>query len=168
MFAAQFALAVLILIYIRPRHGVEPAGIRVNDTVRITIFDTVRYALPVAKDSILLRYVTKVVPAKPLQWEPPEIGDSTAACFAFAAPDSVEVLLPITQSHYFAPEYEAWISGHRPRLDSIRVFPRHEVTTITASAKSKRWAVGLQAGYGITLRGLQPYLGVGIAVRLWP
>ena len=78
--------------------------------------------------------------------------------------DSVLVEVPIAQRHYSDTTYEAWVSGYEARLDSIRVFQR-EVTQWKES-KPSRWSFGVQAGYGITPKGFQPYLGIGATVRL--
>lgn len=59
------------------------------------------------------------------------------------------------QSYYEDSLYRAWVSGYRPRLDSLQVFPRTVTNTVTndiyhtIKVKDKRrWGLGLQAGYG--------------------
>lgn len=58
------------------------------------------------------------------------------------------------QAVYEDSLYRAWVSGYRPRLDSIEVYPRTVTHTITNDIyhsiipKRKRWGLGLQAGYG--------------------
>ena len=39
----------------------------------------------------------------------------------FTMHDSVLVEVPIESKHYNAPEYDAWVSGYMPSLDSINV-----------------------------------------------
>lgn len=82
--------------------------------------------------------------------------------------DTVLVHLPIEQRQYSDPRYTAWVSGYRPQLDSIQIYQQtqyitKEVKTVT---KPKRWGIGLQAGYGVTLHNNQvfpaPYIGVGL------
>lgn len=78
--------------------------------------------------------------------------------------DSVRVVVPITQRTYKDSTYTAWVSGYRPRLDSIEVY-RNEVRTVVtrqAPAKTARWGVGVSAGVAVTPRGAQPYVGVGV------
>ena len=81
--------------------------------------------------------------------------------------DTVFVHLPIEQRQYSDPRYTAWVSGYRPQLDSIRIYQQREFITkeIKTVTKSKRWGIGLQAGYGVSLHNGQvfpaPYIGVG-------
>ncbi len=91
------------------------------------------------------------------------------------APDSVDVELPIIQRHYAAEDstWEAWVSGPvDPCLDSLKVYSVRETVTIREPpprpiTKPKRWSIGVQAGYGFTPKGFQPYIGVGISCKLW-
>ncbi|MFR1988145.1 MAG: DUF6808 domain-containing protein, partial [Prevotellamassilia sp.] len=74
-----------------------------------------------------------------------------------------------TQQVYRDTTYTAWVSGYRPQLDSIEVYPRTLIVRQTAppAAKPRRWSVGVQGGYGLTPKGLQPYVGVGLSVKLF-
>ena len=82
--------------------------------------------------------------------------------------DTVLVHLPIEHRQYSDPRYTAWVSGYRPQLDSIQICQRAEYITkgIAPIQKPKRWGIGLQAGYGVTLLNNQvfpaPYIGVGL------
>lgn len=85
--------------------------------------------------------------------------------------DSVGVL-PVQQKHYRGDDYEAWISGYRPRLDSIYVFPetRYITNEIQVKRRPTRWGIGIQAGYGVTLPNgrpqMAPYIGIGISYNI--
>lgn len=85
--------------------------------------------------------------------------------------DSVSVL-PVQQKHYRGDDYEAWISGYRPRLDSIYVFPetRYITNEIQVKRKPTRWGIGIQAGYGVALPDgrpqMAPYIGIGISYNI--
>lgn len=74
------------------------------------------------------------------------------------------------QTYYEDSLYRAWVSGYRPRLDSLMVFPRTVYQTVTNDIyhtivlKKKRWGLGLQAGYGYP-SGI--YAGVGISYNLF-
>lgn len=135
----------------------------VRDTVRAVYVDTVRIVQPVARDSVVLRYVKVKVPRA-------DSGNDTLggryknSGGTYKNSDSAEVELPITQKTYSDSTYTAWVSGFRPSLDSIHVHPRREVVTVTNTVrgKPKRWGVGVHAGYGLTPHGLQPYIGVGV------
>ena len=80
--------------------------------------------------------------------------------------DSVSVELPIMQSVYEGKDYKAYVSGVRARLDSIYVFPLHEVVTIKEKQPPKRWHIGVTTGYGIGTKGLQPYVGIGLTYSI--
>lgn len=87
--------------------------------------------------------------------------------------DTVLVHLPIEQRQYGDPRYTAWVSGYRPHLDSIHIYQRTEYITkeIKMVTKPKRWGIGLQAGYGVSLHKGQvfpaPYIGVGLSYSIF-
>ena len=74
------------------------------------------------------------------------------------------------QAYYEDSLYRAWVSGYRPRLDSLQIFPKTVYRTVTndiyhtITPKKKRWGLGLQAGYGYP-SGI--YAGVGISYNLF-
>ena len=83
--------------------------------------------------------------------------------------DTSYVVLDREQKHYRNEDYEAWVSGYRPALDSIYVFPetRYVTETVQVTRKPTRWGIGIQGGYGVALPDgrpqLAPYVGVGIS-----
>ena len=79
--------------------------------------------------------------------------------------DSVEVELPIEQKEYGDSTYRAWVSGFDARLDSIYIYQPIRYITITTTKEPSRWSWGIQAGMGITPKGVQPYLGLGVQWR---
>lgn len=81
------------------------------------------------------------------------------------AEDSTSVVVPIMQKTYGDSTYTAWVSGYDARLDSIRINIRSPVITKTVVKNEKprfRFTWGIQTGYGITPKGMQPYVGIGI------
>lgn len=74
------------------------------------------------------------------------------------------------QAYYEDSLYRAWVSGYRPRLDSLQVFPKTVYQTVTndiyhtITPKKKRWGLGLQVGYGYP-GGF--YVGGGISYDLF-
>lgn len=74
------------------------------------------------------------------------------------------------QAVYEDSLYRAWVSGYRPRLDSLMVFPKTVYQTVTNDIyhtivpRKKRWGLGLQAGYGYP-GGF--YVGAGISYDLF-
>ena len=119
---------------------------------RDTIVDTIRVIKPIAKDSVITRY--KVVNVERVK-DTTIVNEVSEVVF-----DTVQVRLPIESKHYTAESYDAWVSGYEPCLDSIKVYNQ------VIKTKQSRWSIGLQGGVGITPRGVQPYLGVGISFRL--
>lgn len=143
-------------------------GTTVPDTVRVVVYDTLTYYKPVPKDSVVIRYITEKLPIS----EPQE---TNLLNFANEIPvgsktDSVEVQIPITQKIYEDSIYTAYVSGYNPSLDSLIFRIPQETMTITKYTKPKRWSIGIQAGYGMTLKGMPqftPYIGVGISCNLF-
>lgn len=139
---------------------------------RDTVRDTVVIIAPPAKDSSVVRksivrfpVSNKDSPNVTLSYldslkDNPEI-------IADYHKDSVDVEIPITQKIYEGNDYRAYISGYDPKLDSLLIFRQSEYVKIRSPTKPPRFSVGLQAGYGITPKGFQPYVGVGITVNLW-
>ena len=121
-------------------------------TLRDTIVDTIKVVKPIAVDSVVTRY--KWVNVERVK-DTTIVNEVSEVVF-----DTIRIRLPIESKHYTAESYDAWVSGYEPSLDSIKVYQR-EVKT-----KQSRWSIGLQGGLGITPKGLQPYVGVGVAYRL--
>lgn len=131
-------------------------------TVRtVTVYDTIPYYYPVVRDSVVIRYETyRVAMAgdKSPGLEQKEVSSEEADIR-----DSAIVELPVIQRHYADSIYEAWISGPvDPRLDSLRVFAPTTVITRSEWKPPKRWHLGVTAGFAVTPKGVQPYLGAGI------
>ena len=158
------------------RGCVDGNAIKAADTV--TVVDTIPYYRPVPRDSIVVRYVTEKLPirtenvvsgAEPVRDDAENV-DSNAKNDNIAhgnIPDSVEVIVPITQKVYADSLYRAYVSGYRPRLDSIFVYPRTRYVTVTRQAKPQRWGIGVQAGYGVGRGGTGPYVGIGVSYNLF-
>ena len=85
--------------------------------------------------------------------------------------DSVTISLPITQKVYRDSAYTAYVSGFDAKLDSISVYSK--MITVTRREPPPAFTFGVQAGYGITPAGMQPYLGLGVQYnfslsKIWP
>lgn len=76
--------------------------------------------------------------------------------------DSVDVALPVAQSHYIDPCGEAWVSGWHARLDSMRFYPSTVTVTRTQTATPRRWHIGVTAGATATAHGVAPGISVGV------
>ena len=77
--------------------------------------------------------------------------------------DSVMVAVPITSKHFHDNEYDAYISGFEPNLDSIFIYneTQYITETTTISKPPDRWELDIVGGldYGITSKQWQPYCG---------
>lgn len=128
--------------------GVQPSAVR--DT--LVIRDTVRIEKPVAK------YIRTT--------------DTIYVCVSDTVRmrDTMFVRLPVEQREYSDSLYRLQVSGYRPQLDWIEVYPTTvkvtETQTVTIPKKT-RWGIGVQVGYGATLHDkqvvLSPYVGLGVS-----
>lgn len=138
----------------------RPIGTDIKrDTV--TLWDTIPhyYPKPVEVERVKTEYkwLTRVTTDTVTRWS--------------VQHDSVLVEVPIESKHYHANEYDAWVSGYEPSLDSIKVYRRTEyiTETITRMKPPNRFTVGIQGGYGYGFRSKQwePYVGIGIGIRIF-
>ena len=185
LFLALFVASLLFNVHHYTGGTAEPY----RDTIKTTFVDTIPFYKPVPKDSTVIKFVTVRVPAaddkednfpnKSVTELPenvqkfPESGKNlqdSVQNFGKTVPDSVNVVLPITQKVYDDANYTAYVSGYNPSLDSLIFKMPREVVTIKEYSKPKRWSVGVQVGYGVTLKGtpqFAPYVGVGVSYNLF-
>lgn len=81
------------------------------------------------------------------------------------------VYLPREQQYYEEEDgrLRLWVSGYQPRLDRYELdYP--EVTITNTVTRRPRFAIGIQLGYGLTLRdgkvGFSPYAGIGATATI--
>lgn len=126
-----------------------------RDTV--TLHDTVPEYLPAPKDSARIKYVTRWLPAK----HDTVYSENYAQSFAEIMHDTVAVQVPITSKHYGGKNYDAYVSGFEPSLDSIFVYneTQYITETITKSKPPNKWSLSVNAGidYGVKSQFWQPY-----------
>jgi hypothetical protein len=79
--------------------------------------------------------------------------------------DTLYVEIPRTQKEYADSSYTAWVSGYKPRLDSIEVYNRTIERTITRTLQNNSGR-GIMGGMSITPQGLQPSITVGYYFRI--
>lgn len=120
----------------------------VADTIRIR--DTVR-------DSIPYPVIETVVQ------EIPELFPVYITLTGDTIHEPVYIPVPITQKEYQTENYRAWVSGYKPSLDSVWVYPEK----IIIREKPRRWGLGLSVGYGIGRNGLSPVIAVTVNYNLW-
>ena len=168
LLTALFTVAIMWLCTGQPRVSQESE--HMPDTTRTVSIDTVAAVNPAPVDVSVIN--TKVV-RLPLWISPAKrkaLEDSTLTVDVNDnVNDSADVVLPIEQKTYTdSNSYRAVISGAFVTLDTIEVYRRTEVVNIThPPSKPKRWGIGLSAGYAITPRGLQPYMGIGFSYTLF-
>lgn len=80
--------------------------------------------------------------------------------------------VPITQRHYGDSTYDAWVSGYRPSLDSLKLYRTTELIPVPVYPKPKKWGIGVHAGMGVQYGTIHkqmdvgPYIGVGISYNI--
>ena len=128
-----------------------------TEVVTDTIIKVVKVDRPIVRESTIVKYKVVRLP----------IANDTI-CVSDTIKDSVFVQVPIEQKVYSDSNYTAWVSGYHPRLDSISITHTevsfHKLVN-NNSEGSKRLYLGIQVGYGITPRGMQPYLGLGVSYK---
>ena len=179
LFLAVFVASLMLNVH----HYTEGTAEPYRDTIKTTFVDTIPYYKPVPKDSTVIKYVTATLPkADDKEDNFPNKGDHFEEKDEMVTPnlpenssnlpesDSVNVVIPITQKVYDEDTYTAFVSGYNPSLDSLIFKMPREVVTIKEYSKPKRWSVGVQVGYGVTLKGtpqFAPYVGIGVSYNLF-
>jgi len=189
LFLAVFVASLCLNVHHYTMREQEPY----RDTIRTTFVDTIPYYKPVPKEEKPLGNITAKLPVsvpklpenvqkfpesgKNLQDSVQNFGKSVPDDHfedmgEMVTPDSADVVVPITQTVYEDSTYTAYVSGYRASLDSLIFRMPREVTTITNThyQKPKRWSIGIQVGYGMTLKGtpqFAPYVGIGVSYNLF-
>lgn len=96
--------------------------------------------------------------------------DTVAVTDTLRVRDTLVVVLPREQVEWRDSLVTVWASGIRPAVDSVRHYTRTEIVTQTVTVpgprKPSRWGLGVQAGYGVSDKGLTPYVGVGLSYNI--
>ena len=150
------ALALLALSFFGGiRYGESRPQEVVRDTVEVVRIDTFRVERPVYVERRIVD--TLLVPVR----------DTVSRA------DTVWMPLPLERVVYRDTAYLAVVSGYRPRLDAIEVYQRDVVRTVTERVEvpvSRRWGLGITAGYGAAAVGgsvqLAPFVGVGVSYNI--
>lgn len=130
-----------------------------RDTTPTTVVKTVRDTLVIHDTITAYKPVPFNVYVVDTMWVPVTVNKT----------DTVWAQLPRTAKVYQDSTYRAVVSGFRPSLDTISVYQRTEVITVTNNVRipPPRWSWGVQAGVGVNAGGsVTPYLGIGIQYRL--
>ena len=170
---ADFAIDCVILLAVFALFGFLSKGCGTayenteatyTDTIYKTVFDTLKYAVPTPRDSVVLRYhKVKVTVYDTIH--PDSLPKESGGLVTIN--DSGEVQIPIIQKEYGDSTYHAWVSGYMPSLDSINIFNKVQTITKIKKEKPKRWGVGVQGGIEYRKDGFEPYIGIGIHYNIF-
>lgn len=162
------AVAMCVLSFFVGRmtsHNTNYQGGEVVDT--IIHLDTVAYLLPIPRDSVVIRYDHIVVPIVPTHCDSIEHCSNSENVTVDVSQDSATIHIPITQQVYETDTYRAYVSGYRSNLDSIFITNKTAEVIVKKQVMTNRFNVGVQAGYGLTPKGFQPYVGFGVSIRIF-
>lgn len=145
-------LALCALCFFFGRHAKRTEAGFAAKTDTVILRDTIRDSIPYPIYETVIQEVPELFPV-----------------YITLAGDTVRepVIVPIriTQKEYQTDDYHAWVSGYNPALDSIHIF--RKTLSVTQKQPSRRFGIGITAGYGIGKNGLSPYVGVGGYYRIW-
>lgn len=150
---------------------------RIVDRDTIVRIDTIPHYLPVAKDSIVVKYITRYFPiAKTATHDTnmirKDLNDSAGGIARSCSVDGqgrTAVEIPIIQKRYEGKDYLAYVSGYEPSLDSIFVYPKTTTIRERIYKPPNKWHIGITGGYGYSFKTKQatPYVGIGITYSLF-
>ena len=130
------------------------------DTVIVTRIDTFFFERPTE----IVRYVTRHDTIFSTDTAIKIVFDTISGGSAAIIPIESAIYKDSTEN----AKYEAFLSGYRANLDSIRIECLQTETTIRIQEPPRRFGVGFQLGVGMSAQGVAaPYLGVGVQYRIW-
>lgn len=145
-------LVLCVFCFFFGRHTKRTEAGFVAKTDTVILRDTIRDSIPYPVYETVIQEVPELFPV-----------------YITLAGDTVRepVIVPIriTQKEYQTDDYRAWVSGYNPALDSIHIF--RKTLSVTQKQPSRRFGIGITAGYGIGKNGLSPYVGVGVYYKIW-
>ncbi len=186
LFIIGFLIGIIAVFLTLGYYHVSNKNVYTDTTrVRVEVYDTIAYYVPECRDSVVVKYETRVLPVK--KDTTAVDGDSTmyasvgsnsvdgdSTMYASVESDSVDVEIPITQKVYESEDYKAYVSGFEPKLDSIFVRSKTITNTIsyTKPPDKKFWkdriGFGITAGvgYGLIHKQADVYIGGGVIIML--
>lgn len=149
--AAISAVLVLGIGFFAGRRTCRPQQLEILRRDTVTVTDTIVREIPVPRTVTVVRIDT---------------------CYLSSPTDTIRipVAVPIERKIYTTPDYRAVVEGYRPSLVEMQVYQKQQTITqtIPISNKSKRWGIGIQAGYGYIpiVNKTALYIGVGVQYDL--
>ena len=129
-------------------------GTTVRDTTIVVRYDTIKIVKPVyIKEKIIDTMLVAINDTIRLN-------------------DTTFIALPITQKEYKQDSlYRVLVSGYKPNLDYIEVYPKTITNTITNTIYKKptKFGIGISAGYGVfigTPVKFAPFVGISLNYSL--
>lgn len=141
-------LGAVTMCYVHRRCADDPHVVTMRDTILSVRTDTITIDRPVPVRTMLTDTIY------------------IAVTDTITIRDSIYLRVPHTTKIYADSTYSAQVSGYRPSLDWIEIYPQTVVMTIKERQKGSRWNLGLYGGYGITINnsGVQAGVQVGAGV----
>jgi len=144
-----------------------------RDTV--TLHDTIPDIAPEPKDSTPVRTIIRWLPMRlpkksGTNESVPASADTVTQWQYFGIAEHfadtskmIPVEVPITSKHYSSKDYDAWVSGFEPSLDSIKVYKETQVITetITRMKPPNKWELDVVGGidYNFKDNRYTPHVG---------
>ena len=151
-------IAILIIAFSIAMHRIKVLkandGKVIRDTTTVVKYDTIKITKP--------KYITQKIIDTMLV----PVRDT------IRLNDTTYITLPITQKEYKKDSlYRVLVSGYKPNLDLIEVYPKTITQTITNTVYKKptKFGIGFSAGYGIGLSNPAkpaPFIGVSLNYNL--
>lgn len=138
-------IVVLVTLLFSSKRQIKVVENRVTDTIIHLKIDTITQYIP--------KYITK----------------KTTDTIYLQANDKNEVALEIEQKHYSENGiYDAWISGYKPQLDSIKTYTRIEYRTITNNITKEIYKSTIDLYPYIGFKRLDDKVGqvIGLSVKM--
>lgn len=138
------------------KHHFEDTSEMMTDTVYVVRWDT----LTIEKPTEIVRYVDR--------FDTIRLTDESVIVVTIDSTAIIPIECATYKDSTEKAKYEAFLSGFRPQLDSIRIecMNTETIITETKTVPGTRWGVGIQAGIGYSGK-FSPYIGIGLQYRLW-
>lgn len=138
-------ICVLVALLLSSKRQIKVVENRVTDTIVKTRVDTITDSIP--------KYIVK----------------KTIDTIYLPSSENGEIAIPIEQRYYREEGvYDAWISGYKPSLDSIKTYPRVEYQTITNNVTKEIYKSTLDFYPYIGFRRFDDKVGqvIGLSVKM--
>lgn len=138
-------IVVLVTLLLSSKRQIKVVENRVTDTIYKTMVDTVASYVP--------KYIVK----------------ETIDTLYLPSSESGEVVIPIEQRCYREKGvYDAWVSGYKPSLDSIKTYPRVEYRTITNNVTKEIYKSTMDFYPYIGFRRFDDNIGqvIGLSIKM--